>query len=223
MTNNAKKAKELFESLGAENLAMSLRNEHPQTMALILCLLSPKKAADVLRLLPEAFHSELLLRMSCMDEVPAVMFDLLANAAERFKKSEALMEEPVGGPAFVAEMSKNLDPESREEILGNLEERDPDLSEQIRQLMFSWEDLLSLDESAKKLIAKNVKASTWKIALFDCETSVCSQILELMPPKKRIQIKGFFDKATKKVPRHESEAARSEIVGIAARLLTPED
>jgi flagellar motor switch protein FliG len=132
-------------------LARFVETEHPQTVALVLAHLDPVQSAAVVRSMNPERGAEVTLRLARLDQVaPAVMAKISAVISNKLKKFGALKKESAGGLRTVAEIFNQLDPELSTDILSRLTELDSGLVEAIRQKMFVFEDLLSLDTAGVK-------------------------------------------------------------------------
>ena len=121
----------------ARTLAQFLTNEHPQTVAVILAHLGPDSKTETLKLLPEELQVEASMRMANLDFISP---ELLSHIDEILKTELASMgsmeRTQVGGVEPVANMFNLLDKNTEQAIMGRIEERDPLLAEEIRNLEF---------------------------------------------------------------------------------------
>ena len=154
-----------LELIDPRTLTNFIRNEHPQTIALILAHLDPQKCGEVLKMLPEALHTEIILRISNLDAVAPEIIDDIDDVLRNEIQAMGSISSKIGGVEPIAEMLNLMDKSTEEQILDNLEERDPDLAEQIRQLMFVFDDLAKVDDRGMQEIIKNVKPEQWMAAL----------------------------------------------------------
>ncbi len=133
-----------FQELDRANpklLAQLLRNEHPQTLALILGHLKPDQASSLLLMLPPGVRPEILIRLARLESVSEEMImevdrvlqsQLIAMGSKEGKK--------VGGTQSVAEILNQVDRATEEEVLSEIEETSAQMAEDIRNLMFVFED-----------------------------------------------------------------------------------
>ncbi len=155
-----------LESVSPRLLAQILRNEHPQTLALILGHLHPDQAANLLTNLPAGVRAEVLLRLANLEAVPADMLievdrvlqsQLIAMGGKEGKK--------VGGTAAVAEILNAVDRATEEEVLSEIEEDSAQLAEDIRNLMFVFDDCRSLDDKSMREVLKEIANEDLTMAL----------------------------------------------------------
>lgn len=207
-----------LELIDPRTLATFIRNEHPQTIALILAHLDPKKCGETLKLLPEALHTEILLRIANLDAVAPEIIDEIDDVLRNeIQAMGSLHTQKIGGVEPIAEMLNLIDKATEEQILDGLEERDPDLAEQVRQLMFVFDDLVKVDDRGIQELVKNVQNDKWKIALKTASESVRELIFKNMSERAGQMLREDME-AMPAVKLADVEAAQYEIVQIARKL-----
>jgi flagellar motor switch protein FliG len=134
-----------------QQLAKFIHNEHPQTIALILSHLNPGQAAALLSSLPQELRAEVTHRMANLDEIsPEIVGRIAQIVGQKLKSLGELSREAYGGVRAVTEVLNRLDANASKEILESIEREDPNLVETIRQLMFTFDDLMKVDEAGIK-------------------------------------------------------------------------
>jgi flagellar motor switch protein FliG len=124
-----------------------LRNEHPQTVALVLAVLEHSQAALILAEMKEETQIEVVMRMAELDKVsPEILVDVDRVLQEELLSVEGLEGQRLGGVAAVAEILNNADRSVETQVLEGIEEQRESLAEDIRRLMFVFEDLLGVDD-----------------------------------------------------------------------------
>lgn len=164
-----------------QQLGTTLRGEHPQTISLILAHLEAGHVAAILRELDPALGSDVMYRIAKMGKVFPEMVGLveLAMGTESSFAGPRRMSS-VGGPAAVAAIL-NLVPSTLEkEVLDLVAEKDPDLSVQIKNLMFVFEDLTSLDDKSLQRVLKEVDSKQLALALKGASPELKTKILQTM-------------------------------------------
>ncbi len=164
-----------------QQLATTLRGEHPQTAALVLAHLDPGQTAAVLRELPGAFGGDVLYRMAKMEKVSPEMLQLI----ERALSSEADLNfsqgmSAAGGPAAVAAVLNLVSGSLEKELLEGVGERDASLVEQIQNLMFVFEDLTALDDKSLQRLLREVEAKQLALALKAASDELKGKIMGAM-------------------------------------------
>ncbi len=155
-----------LERVSPRTLAQVLRNEHPQTLALILGHLSADHAAQLLAMLPMGVRAEVLMRLANLETVPEEMVhevdkvlqsQLIAMGGKEGKK--------VGGIQSVAEILNQVERATEEEVLSEIEEESAQMAEDIRNLMFVFEDCKVLDDKSMREVLKEVNNEDLTMAL----------------------------------------------------------
>ena len=151
---------------GADNLLTFIQEEHAQTIALILSHLPATLAAEVLAGLPSNKQLEVVLRVANMEQTsPEVIRDVERSLEVRMSSAFNQQLEKAGGVQSVAQILNVADRMTNKGILENLQEDDPDLVDQIKRLMFTFDDLMKLDNKSIQALLKEVENSQWAMAL----------------------------------------------------------
>ncbi len=149
-----------------ENLLTFIQEEHPQTIALILSHLPPAKASAILAGLPVQKQLEAVTRIANMDQTnPDVIKEVEKGLEMRLSGVMSQSLRSVGGVEAVAEMLNLADRTSEKAILEGLETDDPDLVEQIRRLMFVFEDILLVNDKGIQSVLKEVENDELSLSL----------------------------------------------------------
>jgi len=207
-----------LELIDPRTLANFIRNEHPQTIALILAHLDAKKCGETLKLLPEALHTEILLRIANLDAVAPEIIDEIDDVLRNeIQAMGSISTQKIGGVNPIAEMLNLMDKATEEQILDNLEERDPELAEQIRQLMFVFDDLVKVDDRGIQELIKNVSNDKWKIALKTGSEAVKELVFKNMSERAAQMLREDME-AMAAVKLSDVESTQYEIVQVARKL-----
>jgi len=143
-----------------------LRNEHPQTVAVILAHLEPLLAAEILEELPENLRPEVMLRIAHLEKIsPDIVAEIDRVLEEELFAVEMSAATKVGGAEKVAEILNNVDRTLEETLLEKIEAGSESLAEEIRKLMFKFEDLFGVDDAAIIHILKEISTEELKLAL----------------------------------------------------------
>lgn len=152
-------------NVNEEVLASYLKNEYPQTVALIVSKLSPSHAARVLSILPEDFTFEVMLRMLDMDAVKKEVLDGVEKALRAEFISTIAKTQKHDNNEMMAEIFNNFDRSNETKYMGMLEERDNEAAERIKNLMFTFDDLLKVDASGIQILMREIDKSKLALAL----------------------------------------------------------
>ena len=158
----------MWDKLGNVNeevLANYLKNEYPQTVAVVMSKIRSDHAARVLACLPENFAMEVVLRMLRMESVQKEILDDVERTLRSEFMSNLARTNRRDAHEMMAEIFNNLDRAAESRFLSALEERNKDAAERIRQLMFTFEDLNKLDPGSVQTLLRNVDKGQLAIAL----------------------------------------------------------
>lgn len=202
-------------------LAQILRNEHPQTLALILGHLPADSAGALLQHLAPGVRAEVLMRLAKLEAVAEEMLlevdrvlqsQLIAIGGKEGKK--------MGGVAAVAEILNAIDRTTSDEIMADIEEESAQLAEDIKQLMFVFEDILKLDDRAVRELLKEISNEDLTLALKTAPPELQEKFfknlseragnmiredLEIMGPVKLSEVEAAQQNIVKTVRRLEAE------------------
>jgi len=207
-----------LELIDPRTLANFIRNEHPQTIALILAHLDPKKCGETLKMLPESLHTEILLRIANLDSVAPEIIDEIDDVLRNeIQATGSLHTQKLGGVEPIAAVLNLIDKATEEQILDCHNERDPYLAEQVRQLMFVFDDLIKIDDRGIQELIKGIPNDKWKVALKNASESVRELVFRNMSERAATMLREDMD-AMPAVKVSDVEAAQYEIVQVARKL-----
>ncbi len=211
---------EALELVDSRTLANFLTNEHPQTIALILAHLDSHKKCDVLKRLPEAIQTEVVLRISSLDFISP---HLIAQVDEVLKQELATLgsidTQHLGGVQPIAEMLNVMDKTSEQNIMARVEEKDPQLAEEIRKLMFVFEDIVFIDDRGMQMLLKDVSNDKLVMALKTAPEEIKDKIFRNISKRAGELLRDDLE-AMGPVRLSDVEAAQQEIVNVAKKLET---
>ena len=158
----------MWDKLGNVNevvLANYLKNEYPQTVAVVLSKVKADHAARVLAQLPEGFAMEVVMRMLRMEAVNKDVLDDVERTLRTEFMSNLARTNRRDAHELIAEIFNNLDRNTENRFLTALEERNRNSAERIKSLMFTFEDLSKLDPMAIQTVLRNAEKDKVPIAL----------------------------------------------------------
>lgn len=158
----------MWDKLGNVNevvLANYLKNEYPQTVAVVLTKVKPDHAARVLSQLPEGFAMEVVMRMLRMENVQKEALEGVERTLKAEFMSNLARSTRRDAHEMMAEIFNSLDRQSEARIMGALEERNREGAERIRSLMFTFEDLRRLDAQGLQVLLRAVEKDRLALAL----------------------------------------------------------
>lgn len=200
------------------NLLTFMQDEHPQTIALILSHLPPSKGSEILSGLPPAKQIEVVTRVANMEQTnPEVILEVEKGLEQRLSGIMNQQFQKVGGVEAVAEMLNLSDRATEKGILETLEAEDPELVEQIRRLMFVFEDILLIDDRGIQSVLKEIENNELALALKTASEEMKTKILKNMSERASAMIKEEMEYMGP-VRLSDVEAAQQRIVDTVRRL-----
>src|SRR5437016_5011086 len=202
----------------SENLLTFIQDEHPQTIALILAHLPAQKASEILVGLPSQKQIEVVKRVANMEQTnPEVIKEVERGLEHRLSDIVSQTFEKAGGVDTVAEMLNLADRSTEKGIMEGLEAEDPDLVEQIRRLMFVFEDILLVNDKGIQSVLKEVDNSELALALKTASQELKDKIFKNMS-ERAAQLIGEDMQYMGPVRVSDVESAQQKIVDIVRRL-----
>jgi len=198
-------------------LAAYLKNEYPQTVAVVISKIKPAQAAAVLNELPEGFASEVVMRMLRMESVQKDVLD----GVERTLRSEFMSNfarttrrDPY---EHLATIFKSFDRKSEARFFGQLEDRDKEAAARIRTLMFTFDDLKKVVSPGIQLLIRSVQKDRIAMALKGASKEMRDMFFENLSERAGKMLKDEID-ALGAVKLREVDESRAEIVRVAKEL-----
>jgi flagellar motor switch protein FliG len=207
-----------LESADPHQLAKFLEPEHPQTIALILAHLGPNRASMLLNLLSEQTRAETIKRLAEMRQFAPEMAQKIALVLN--KKLLSLGEQSRRGYAGVknvADLLNRMDPETSKGILESVESESPELAISIRNLMFTFEDLLTAAEAGIRELLGALDKKTLAMALKGASEELKNHIFKSMSSRASEMMKEDME-ALGPVRMKEVTQAQQEVIAMARKL-----
>jgi len=202
----------------SDNLLTFIQDEHPQTIALILCHLSHHKASEILVGLPLSKQIEVIKRVATMEQTnPEVIREVEKGLESRLANMLGQNMEKAGGVPTVAEILNLADRSSEKSIMEGLEGDDPELVEDIRRLMFVFEDIMLVNDKGIQSVLKEVENDELAIALKTASDQLKDKIFSNMSERAAAMIKEDMEYMGP-IKISDVEVAQQKIVDIVRRL-----
>ncbi|GIV63200.1 MAG: flagellar motor switch protein FliG [Chloroflexota bacterium] len=182
---------EMLRNANPEEVAALLQEEMPQTIALVLSYLEAKVAADILTSLPRELQVEVTLRLAVMDRVSPQVVQVVERNLKN-KLSSVLSEadfRATGGVTFLVKMLNMVDRGVQKTILEALEASNPKLVEEIRANMFTFDDLIKLDDRAIQRVLRDISKSDLALALKAAPEKLKEKIFNNLSERARENLK----------------------------------
>lgn len=210
----------MWDKLGNVNehvLANYLKNEYPQTIAVILSKIKADHAAKVIALFPENFAMEIVMRMLRMDSVQKEVLDSLEKTLRKEFMSNLSKSTRRDAHELIADIFNSLDRNTENRLMDALEERNRESAERVKSLMFTFEDLVRVDSQGIQILLRNVDKDKLAIALKGASDTVKSLFFNNMSTRAGKIIKEDMD-AMGPVRMRDVEEAQQYIVSTAKDL-----
>lgn len=202
----------------SENLLTFIQDEHPQTIALILAHLPSQKASEILVGLPSQKQVEVVKRVANMEQTnPEVIKEVERGLEHRLSDIVSQTFEKAGGVETVAEILNLADRSTEKGIMEGLEAEDPDLVEQIRRLMFVFEDILLVNDKGIQSVLKEVDNEELALALKTASEELKQKIFKNMS-ERAAQLIAEDMQYMGPVRVSDVESAQQKIVDVVRRL-----
>jgi flagellar motor switch protein FliG len=172
-----------------QQLLNFIQNEHPQTIALILAHLNSEHAATILSALPSEIQVDVAQRIAVMERATPDIIMEIEKVLERNIASVFTQEmTAAGGVRSVAEILNRVDRSTEKAIMEKLEETNPDLADEIKRLMFVFDDILLIDDKSIQRILRDVDQKDLILALKGASEEVKAKIFKNMSQRARALI-----------------------------------
>ena len=168
-------------SLNADEVFDLIKDEHPQTIAIILIHLNTAVASDVISKMPDEIKADVALRITNLEKVNASMVEEINQGfTEILKNKKTVVADVAGGVDRLAEILNQADEISSELILNEIEEADAELAAEIKQKMFVFEDLVLVDDRGFQKLLRKVETAELAIALKAASEEVKEKVFRNM-------------------------------------------
>ncbi len=218
IASGSSRSLESLEMVDAKSLATFLVSEHPQTVAVILSHLEPEKKGEVLKRLPEALQAEVVLRMANLEHVdPELIAEIDKVLKNQLSNTASVEQGTLGVVQPVAEMLNVMDKNTETSIMSRLEEKDPLLAEEIRKLMFVFDDIIKIDDRGIQALLKEVANDKLLLALKTASEDIKNKVFKNLSQRAAEMLR---EDLSNMGPSRLSdvESAQQEIVNAARRL-----
>jgi len=208
---------EIFRNLDIRVLAEFIKNEHPQTIVLIISQLLPEEASEVMATLPDNLQLDVIDRMAKLENVSPEMLRNVAHVLESEIKTAQTTTRKMGGVKSISEILNNMDRQVSSAILVRIEENDPEMAEEIRQNMFIFEDLIKVDDKGIQKILKETSSDILTRAMKTVSDAIKEKFFKNMPERAADMLKeDIEDMGPARLA--DIEKAQNEIVKVAMKL-----
>lgn len=195
-----------------------IQGEHPQTIALILAYLEPEKSAIILSALPPERQADVAKRIAIMDTTSPDVIKEIERVLERKLSSLAPQEVAAsGGVKSIVEIINRVDRSTEKIIMEAMEVQDPELAEEIKKLMFVFEDIVMIDDRSIQRVLREVESQDLALALKGASSEVGTKIFSNMSTRAAETLKEDIE-FMGPVRLRDVEESQQRIVNVIRRL-----
>lgn len=212
------KAFEFVRKADYKNLLMMLQSEHPQTIALILSYARADQASQIISELPKNMQIDVIERIAKLDRASPEIIGIVESTLEkRFVSIESVDLMELGGVNYVADIMNHTDRRTEKYIFDELGNSDPELSEEIRNLMFVFEDIVYLEDMEIQRFIRDVDSKDLAVALKAANEDVSNAIFRNMSQRMQQTIHTDIQ-YLHNVRMRDVEEAQQRIVNVIRQL-----
>jgi len=207
-----------LKKIDSQNILTFVIDEHPQTIALILSHLPPQFGAEIIKGLPAERQLAVIRRIAHMGQTnPDVIREVEQGLESRMANLTNQSFENAGGVDSVAEILNVTDRATERALLESLQQEDPELVDEIRRLMFVFEDIAKLSNKDVQTVLKNVETSQWAMALKGTSETLKQKVLGNMSTRAGAMLREEME-FLGAVKQSEVEKVQQQIVDVIRKL-----
>jgi flagellar motor switch protein FliG len=184
------KGLEALKWLDARAVCELIRLEHPQMIAIVLAYLESDHAAEVLALLPSGVRAEVVVRIASLDGVqPSALTELDDIIEKQFSGNGTAKTSALGGPKAAADIMNALEPSHESAVMEQIKKSDEALAQVIEDLVFTFDDLIDLDDRSMQELLRQVPGDGLLLALKGAEDALKDKIFKNMSQRAAEMLK----------------------------------
>ena len=204
--------------MDARQVASIIQNEHPQIQTIVLSYLDPEQSAEILSQFPEQVRLDLIMRIANLEEVqPAALQELNDIMEKQFAGAAGAQAAKMGGLKAAASIMNYLDTNVEGQLMDAIRDSDEEMSQQIQDLMFVFENLIDVDDRGIQTLLREVPGELLQKALKGADDQLKDKFMKNMS-KRAAEMMTEDLAAMGPVRISDVEAAQKEILSIARRL-----
>ena len=204
--------------MDSKQVASIIRNEHPQIQTIVLSYLEPEQSAEILAQFPEKVRLDLLMRIANLEEVqPAPLQELNEIMEKQFAGQAGTQAAKMGGLKSAANIMNYLDTAIEGQLMDAIREQDEEMSQQIQDLMFVFDNLVDVDDKGIQAILREVQQDALLKAIKGADEELKDKIMRNMSKRAAEMLNDDLE-ALGPVRISEVETAQKEILSVARRL-----
>ena len=200
-----------------EALAQRIKNEHPQTIAMILSYLPPEISAEILMSVPDEQKGDIALRIANLGQVPSEVVKAVDQALQSDLSNLDNAAAAAGGLEKLVQILGDVDRATEDTVLESIEDERSELANEIREMMFVFEDLVKVDDRGIREILKKVESQQLVLAMKTASEEMKAKILNNLSSRAAEMLKEDLE-VMGPVRLAEVEQAQQQIVRAAKEL-----
>ncbi|MFT5543160.1 MAG: flagellar motor switch protein FliG [Glaciecola sp.] len=218
LTGSGAKGLESLKWMDSKQVATIIRNEHPQIQTIVMSYLEPEQSAEILAQFPEKVRLDLLMRVANLEEVqPAALQELNEIMEKQFAGQAGAQAAKMGGLKSAANIMNYLDTNIEGQLMDAIRETDEEMSQQIQDLMFVFDNLIDVDDRGIQAILRETQQESLMKAIKGADEELRNKITGNMSKRAAEMLLDDLE-AMGPVRLSEVETAQKEILSIARRL-----
>ncbi|RUO80879.1 flagellar motor switch protein FliG [Idiomarina tyrosinivorans] len=204
--------------MDSKQVATIIRNEHPQIQTIVLSYLDAEQSAEIMAQFSEKVRLDLMMRIANLEEVqPAALQELNEIMEKQFAGQAGAQAAKMGGLKAAADIMNYLDTNIEGQLMDAIREQDEEMSQQIQDLMFVFENLVDVDDRGIQALLREVEGDVLQKALKGADDAVRDKIFNNMSKRAGEMLQDDLE-AMGPVRISEVESAQKEILAAARRL-----
>jgi len=204
--------------MDSKQVASIIRNEHPQIQTIVMSYLDAEQSAEILSQFPENVRLDLMMRVANLEEVqPAALQELNEIMEKQFAGQAGAQAAKMGGLKSAADIMNYLDTNVEGQLMDAIREQDEEMSQQIQDLMFVFDNLTEVDDQAIQAILREAQQEVLLKAIKGADDALKEKITKNMSKRAAEMLIDDLD-AMGPVRISEVEAAQKEILAVARRM-----
>ena len=212
------KGLEQLKWMDARAIAELIRHEHPQIIAIVMSFLDPDQAAGVLSEFPERVRTDVIMRVASLDGIqPAALQELDEILEKQFSGGANVQSSSLGGIKKAADILNFVDGMIESKVIEQISESDDELSQQIQDNMFVFENLIDIDDRGMQTLLREVSSDQLLLAMRGAPEPLRDKIFKNMSSRAAEMLKDDLEAAAP-VKLSDVEASQKEILTVARRL-----
>lgn len=214
----ASKGLDSLKWMDSKQVANIIRNEHPQIQTIVLSYLEPEQSAEIMSQFSDKVRLDLMMRIANLEEVqPAALQELNEIMEKQFAGQAGAQAAKMGGLKAAADIMNYLDTNMEGMLMDSMRESDEEMSQQIQDLMFVFENLADVDDRGMQAILRDVEQDALMKAIKGADEALKEKFLSNMSKRAAEMLVDDLE-AMGPVRVSEVETAQKEILAVARRL-----